>query len=105
MLAEPTVDVVIIATPPVTHGIMALAAAEAGKHVFCEKPLATSPPEAVPAAIEAADQRNIKLTVDYVMRWNPCTGSSDNLLQALRRSTIGWCSATSPAVRPGEPRG
>src|SRR4029453_5685923 len=37
MLAEPTVDVRIIATPPVTHGPTVLAAAEAGKHVFCEK--------------------------------------------------------------------
>jgi predicted dehydrogenase len=70
MLAEPTVDVVIIATPPATHGVMVLAAAEAGKHVFCEKPLATNLAEAS-TAIEAADRRNLKLTVDYVMRWNP----------------------------------
>jgi predicted dehydrogenase len=87
MLAEPMVDVVIIATPPVTHGAMARAAAEAGKHVFCEKPLATSPPEAS-AAIEAADRRNIKLTVDYVMRWNPLYWLIQRL-QASRRADDG----------------
>jgi predicted dehydrogenase len=84
LLAEPMVDVVIIATPPVTHGAIARAAAEAGKHVFCEKPLATSSPEAR-AAIEAADGRNIKLTVDYVMRWNPLYWLIQRL-QALRRA-------------------
>jgi predicted dehydrogenase len=84
LLAEPTVDVVIIASPPVTHGVMVLAAAEAGKHVFCEKPLATRLPEAS-AAIEAADRRNTKLTVDYVMRWNPLYRLIRKL-QALRRA-------------------
>jgi predicted dehydrogenase len=84
LLAEPMVDVVMIATPPVTHGSMARAAAEAGKHVFCEKPLATSLPDAS-AAIEAADRRNIKLTVDYVMRWNPLYWLIQRL-QALHRA-------------------
>ena len=84
LLAEPTVDVVIIATPPVTHGVIALAAAEAGKHAFCEKPLATSLPEAR-AAIEAADRRATTLTVDYVMRWNPLYWLIRRL-QAVRRT-------------------
>ena len=84
LLADPMVDVVMIATPPVTHGPMARAAAEAGKHVFCEKPLATSLPDAS-AAIEAADRHNIKLTVDYVMRWNPLYWLIQRL-QALRRT-------------------
>ena len=57
LLAEPAVDVVMIATPPVTHGSMTRAAAEAGKHVFCEKPLATSLPDAS-AAIDAATGRD-----------------------------------------------
>jgi predicted dehydrogenase len=84
LLAEPMVDVVMIATPPVTHGYMTRAAAEAGKHVFCEKPLATSLRDAS-AAIEAARGRNIKLTVDYVMRWNPLYWLIQRL-QALRRA-------------------
>ena len=84
LLAEPTVDVVMIATPPVTHGSMTRAAAEAGKHVFCEKPLATTLPDAT-AAIEAASRHDIKLTVDYVMRWNPLYWLIQRL-QALRRA-------------------
>src|SRR5579871_5191914 len=40
MLARPGIDAVIVATPPALHRPMVEAAAGAGKHVFCEKPLA-----------------------------------------------------------------
>ena len=43
--ASPDVDLVSIVTPNFLHAPMAIAAAQAGKHVFCEKPLATSAAE------------------------------------------------------------
>jgi predicted dehydrogenase len=70
LLADPEVEIVIIATPPIDHGPMARAAATAGKHVFCEKPLATNL-ESANAAIEESERLGRRLTVDYVMRWNP----------------------------------
>jgi predicted dehydrogenase len=42
LLADPKVDVVINITPPTTHAEVTVAAARTGKHVFTEKPLATS---------------------------------------------------------------
>src|SRR5262249_53010134 len=42
LLADPDVDVVINITPPTTHAEVTTAVARAGKHVFTEKPLATS---------------------------------------------------------------
>ena len=39
LLARPDIDVVHIATPPHWHALMAMAAAEAGKDIWCEKPM------------------------------------------------------------------
>src|SRR4051812_32794971 len=39
-IADPEVDAVIIATPNFIHPPIAIAAAHAGKHILCEKPLA-----------------------------------------------------------------
>jgi myo-inositol 2-dehydrogenase/D-chiro-inositol 1-dehydrogenase len=39
LLARPDIDVIHIATPPHWHGLMAMAAAEAGKDIWCEKPM------------------------------------------------------------------
>ena len=39
LLARPDIDIVHIATPPHWHGLMSIAAAEAGKDIWCEKPM------------------------------------------------------------------
>lgn len=56
LIADPQVDVVSITTPNAFHAQMAIAALEAGKHVWCEKPMATSlgDAEAMLAAAKAA---------------------------------------------------
>jgi predicted dehydrogenase len=52
LLADPEIQIVYIATPNAMHAAEVQAAAAAGKHVFCEKPLATSVEDAE-AALEA----------------------------------------------------
>jgi predicted dehydrogenase len=70
LLADPAVQIVAINTPPFLHGIMACQAAEAGKHIFVEKPLATSL-EGATAAVQAARTAGVWLGIDYVLRHHP----------------------------------
>jgi predicted dehydrogenase len=62
--------VVSVNTYPETHGAFARAAIEAGCHVFCEKPLATTEAEAQ-AVVDAARARRRKLVVGYILRVHP----------------------------------
>src|SRR6202521_721030 len=73
LLADPRVQVVAINTPPALHASMTLAAAAAGKHVFCEKPLATTMDDAT-AVLRGVRDARVRLAVGYVMRWNPLYG-------------------------------
>ncbi len=70
MLADPSVDIIAINTPPSSHAALSLAALRAGKHVFCEKPLATSLIEA-DAVLHQAAEAGVVFCVDYIMRANP----------------------------------
>lgn len=67
MLKDPSVNVVYIASPNAMHADEAIAAAQAGKHIFCEKPLALSVKDAH-RVTEAAQKANVKLGVDFQTR-------------------------------------
>jgi predicted dehydrogenase len=56
LLADPTIDLIDITAPNALHHEMAMAAIAAGKHVYCEKPLAPALPQAREMA-EAATQQ------------------------------------------------
>jgi predicted dehydrogenase len=56
MLARADIAAVVVASPDASHAALTMAAAQAGKHVFCEKPLATTLAEA--RAMVAAVQEN-----------------------------------------------
>jgi 1,5-anhydro-D-fructose reductase (1,5-anhydro-D-mannitol-forming) len=67
MLADPDVQIVYIATPNALHAEQAIAAARAGKHILCDKPLAMSPAEAT-RVIEACRAAGVKLGVNFQTR-------------------------------------
>ena len=62
------VDAVDICTPPHLHARMAIAAARAGKHVLCEKIMATTLDEAE-AMIQAANEADIIFMIAFVLRY------------------------------------
>jgi predicted dehydrogenase len=73
LVDDPDVDVVDITTPNHLHREMALAAIGAGKHVYCEKPLALTAADAL-AMTEAAEAAGIKTLVGFNYLKNPATG-------------------------------
>lgn len=81
LLADPAVDIVVINTPPWLHASQARQAAEAGKHIFLEKPLATTLEDA-DTLIEILKARNIHLTIDYVLRYVPIYDTLQKLTQS-----------------------
>ncbi len=70
LLADQAVHIVAINTPPSSHAELNLAAIRAGKHVFCEKPLATTLADA-DAVLQLVREMGVAFSVDYIMRANP----------------------------------
>ncbi len=67
--SDPNVDAVLIATPARFHTPLAVSAANAGKHVFCEKPMALTIAEAE-SVIDAAQRNGVHLQVGFNRRWD-----------------------------------
>lgn len=68
-LGDPDLDAVIIATPDNLHAAQTIAAAEAGKHVFVEKPMASRLEDAR-EMVDACSAANVKLAVGYHLRFH-----------------------------------
>jgi predicted dehydrogenase len=77
ILSDPAIDAVHICTPNAQHFSMAKEALEAGKHVVCEKPLATTIEEAE-ELVALATQRGLRNCVCHSLRYYP-------MVQQLRR--------------------
>lgn len=80
LLARKDVDIVHIATPPSTHRDLVLRALKAGKHVLCEKPLATNTEDAK-VMLAAADAADRILVVNLIMRYDPLNVAVRTILQ------------------------
>lgn len=68
LVARPDVDIVAVTTPTPAHARYVIAAAQAGKHIFCEKPFSRTVEEGK-QALAAAKQARVKLFVAHVVRY------------------------------------
>ena len=80
-LADPTIDAVHICTPNELHFPMAMAALGAGKHVLCEKPLATSVAEAE-AMLGLAREKKLAHCTFHNLRYYPQVQNMRRLREA-----------------------
>ncbi len=70
MLADKEIDAVDICLPTTLHHEYALKSAKAGKHVFCEKPIARTIKQAQ-EMIDVCKKENVKLMIGHVLRYFP----------------------------------
>jgi predicted dehydrogenase len=70
LVARTDVQAVVISSPPKFHAPAIMAAAAAGKHIFCEKPLALTLEDA-DAALDAVARAGVMLQVGHMRRYDP----------------------------------
>ena len=80
MLQQDDVDIVAVCTPHNVHTKYVVAAAEAGKYVIIEKPVALTM-EDVRKQQEAVRKNKVKTIVSFVLHWNPLLMTIDRLIE------------------------
>jgi predicted dehydrogenase len=70
LLADPKIDMVDVCLPPSYHAGVSIEASRAGKHVFCEKPIALKPEDA-DSMVEAAQAAGKLLFIGHVLPFFP----------------------------------
>lgn len=97
LLARSDIDAVIVAVPSPLHAVVAVECARAGKHVFCQKPIAPTLAEA-DTIVAACREARVVLQVGFMLRSTPPiaeikamvdAGTLGDLI-ALRASAFGW---------------
>lgn len=81
LVADPEIDVVNITAPNALHKEMALAAIAAGKHVYCEKPLAPTAADSLEMT-EAAEAAGVKTQVGFNYLCNPMLVLARQMIEA-----------------------
>ena len=103
MLADPSLDLIVITTPSGTHFEMAQQVIEAGKHLVVDKPVATSSAE-VAQLIDLAKRRNLRLIPFHNRRWDGDFLTVQQILQEGQLGRIVSMESRMDRWNPGSPR-
>lgn len=101
VMKNPEVDAVIIACPTKFHKEITIAAAEAGKHIFCEKPMAMDENEC-DEMIAAAEKNGVKLQIGFMRRFDESFQEAKRLIEAGEIGEV--VSVKSHTRGPSKPR-
>jgi len=93
IIADAAIDAVVLVTPNSLHATQTIAAAENGKHVFCEKPFALTGADAQ-RAIDAANVAGITVGIGYNRRFHPEITKLRDMINSGELGTILHCEAT-----------
>jgi len=100
LLKRSDIDAVIIASENAKHAELAVASAEAGKHIIVEKPLATTLEDAE-RMIKAAEKAGVKLQQAFVMRYHDATVAVKRMLDQGALGRILAIMTTNHGKFPG----
>ena len=101
MLRNPDVTVVAIHTPNSLHAEQAIAAARAGKHVFCDKPMTLSIEDAERMVAEC-DKAGVRLGTNFHNRYMPCFIDTKAIIDSGEIGDVQLVQMeASPGARPG----
>jgi len=98
LLKDPDLDAIIVAATNTTHAEMTIAALEAGKHVLCEKPMATSLQDAE-RMIEAAEKFDKQLMIAHNQRLEPANQKAKEIIHSGKLGKV--LTFTSVFGHPG----
>lgn len=109
LLRDPRVDVVCIASPNHLHAPQTIQAAQAGKHILVEKPMALTVEEAL-EMVRVCRARGVGLGVGFRMRHHPGVGEACRIIQDGTLGTIAlaqaqWASGVRGRVYPPPRKG
>ncbi len=91
IINDESIDAVVIATPVSTHYMLAAEALEAGKHVFCEKPLTQSVEEGV-KLVDLADEKGRTLMVGHTFVYTAAVNKVKDLINSGELGDIYYMS-------------
>ncbi|MFD9901633.1 Gfo/Idh/MocA family protein [Mesorhizobium sp. NPDC059025] len=97
LLADDAIHAVVICTPTPTHAAITIKAAEAGKHIFCQKPMALTL-EDCDAMVAAVKNAGVVLQIGFMLRFTPPFGEAKKWLDegeigdvvGITSSLFGW---------------
>ena len=103
LLDDPEIDAVLIGSPSSEHAPQMIECAEAGKHIFCEKPIALDP-EIIRNTLAEVDKSGVKLQVGFNRRFDPNFSAVQHQVAsgALGDPHIIRITSRDPAPPPAE---
>jgi myo-inositol 2-dehydrogenase/D-chiro-inositol 1-dehydrogenase len=102
LVHDPEIDAVLICSPTDTHAEYIIAAARAGKDIFCEKPVALSL-DVIRQALEAVDQCGVRMMIGFNRRFDPNFQKVRSLVESGRLGDLHVLKITSRDPNPHPP--
>jgi predicted dehydrogenase len=100
MLEQAALDAVVITTANADHAEVAVECAREGKHILCEKPIATTVDDAC-AIIQAAAEARVKLMTAFPVRFSPAVRKARETVQAGETGRVLGACTSNHGSMPG----